>query len=72
MCLQRALQAAQGFAPQLVQWIQATDPEGVIEHGLFTRSSASIAAAEQHGWGKGRVTFIGDAAHCTRPTGRHT
>ncbi|KAK9794924.1 hypothetical protein WJX73_008825 [Symbiochloris irregularis] len=66
---QRALQAAEGLAPQLLTWIKASDPDGVIEHGLFTRPSSLLEPAADKGWGKGRVTFIGDAAHATRPTG---
>lgn len=32
-CLQRAMQAVQGYAPQLMEWIQNTPPSAVIEHG---------------------------------------
>ena len=67
--LQRALQAAEGFTPQLLAWIRATPPEAVVEHGLFTRSAEQIAATADSGWGDRRITFVGDAAHPTRPTG---
>lgn len=33
-------------------------------------SMVQIAALAEEGWGKGMVTFIGDAAHAMRPTGQ--
>ena len=69
--MQRAVQAAGEFVPQLAEWIRHTPPSAVVEHGMFTRSADSIEAFAEEGWGKGRVTFVGDAVHATRPTGSH-
>ena len=46
--------------------IEATDPDAVLEHGTYTRPAEAIP---DDGWGKGRVTLLGDAAHPLRPTG---
>lgn len=56
--------------PQLTEWIRNTPPGAIVEHGMFTRSADSIEAFAEQGWGKGRVTFVGDAVHATRPTGK--
>ena len=46
--------------------VEATDPDAVLEHGTYTRPAEAIP---DDGWGKGRVTLLGDAAHPLRPTG---
>lgn len=68
--LQNAVRAVGGFTPQFAEWVRATPPGAVVEHGLFTRSSDWVAGTAGRGWGRGRVTLVGDAAHPTRPTGQ--
>ena len=63
------MRAAEDFAPQFREWVRQTPPEAVVEHGLFTRSIERLEVDAGHGWGRGRVTFVGDAAHAGRPTG---
>ena len=67
--MQRAIKAVEGFAPQIVEWVKQTPPSAVIEHGLFARRPEVLEAFEAEGWGKGRITFVGDAIHPARPTG---
>ena len=67
--MQRAIKAVEGFAPQIVKWVKQTPPSAVIEHGLFARRPEVLEAFEAEGWGKGRITFVGDAIHPARPTG---
>ena len=50
--MQRAVQAAGEFVPQLAEWIRHTPPSAVVEHGMFTRSADSIEAFAEEGWGK--------------------
>ena len=63
------MKAAEGFAPQFVEWVRQTPPTAVVEHGLFARPAEAIEAFAEGGWGKGRITLIGDAIHPARPTG---
>ena len=49
--------------------IRLTDPGAIIEHGIFVRQADELNQYAGSGWGKGRVTLIGDAAHPMRPTG---
>ena len=67
--MQRALKIAAGFAPQFHDFIKQTPPTAVVEHGLFARPPETLEAFAEEGWGKGRVTLIGDAIHPARPTG---
>ncbi|KAK9815182.1 hypothetical protein WJX73_010106 [Symbiochloris irregularis] len=66
----RCLQLAKATLPQTEHIVADTDPSAVVEHGLFTRPGEKVAALAETGWGKGMVTFIGDAAHSMRPTGQ--
>ena len=70
--VQRAVRAAEGFAPQVAAWIKQTPPSAVIEHGLFARRPEVLEAFAKEGWGKGRITLVGDAIHPARPTGTHS
>lgn len=55
--------------PQMQDLVRLTDPSAIIEHGLFVRQASELDKYAETGWGKGRVTLIGDAAHPMRPTG---
>ena len=48
----------------VVDIIDATDDETVLEHNLHVRHPDSL---DQGYWGQGRVTLAGDAAHPQRP-----
>ena len=47
--------------PLLQAAIASTEPEGVVQTRLYERASARR-------WSKGRVTLLGDAAHCMYPS----
>ena len=53
--------------PDVLKLIKATSPDAVLEHGTYTRPAEAIP---DKGWGRGRVTLLGDAAHPMRPTGQ--
>lgn len=57
----------QGYPEHLLEIMRGTDPRSVAEHGIFTRPAEALPP---DGWGRGRVTLVGDAAHPVRPTGK--
>ncbi len=63
------MKLAENAAPQMQELVRRTDPSAIIEHGLFVRQAHELDKYAETGWGKGRVTLIGDAAHPMRPTG---
>lgn len=63
---QRCLKVFEGYPASCLDRIRGTDPSTVSEHGIFTRSAEAMPP---DGWGRGRVTLVGDAAHPVRPTG---
>ncbi|EIE25083.1 FAD/NAD(P)-binding domain-containing protein [Coccomyxa subellipsoidea C-169] len=65
--LQRCLKVFAGYPETFLDIIRETDPRAVAEHGIFTRQAEALPA---DGWGRGRVTLVGDAAHPVRPTGQ--
>ena len=56
----------EGYPAACLDRIRGTDPGTVTEHGIFTRAPGALPPG---GWGRGRVTLVGDAAHPVRPTG---
>ena len=56
----------EGYPEAFLEVVRETDPRAVAEHGIFTRQAEALPA---DGWGRGRVTLLGDAAHPVRPTG---
>jgi hypothetical protein len=66
--LQRCLKVFEGYPASCMDRIKGTDPSTVTEHGIFTRPAESLPP---DGWGRGRVTLVGDAAHPVRPTGEY-
>lgn len=66
MCAQRCLKVFAGYPEPFLDVVRDTDPRAVAEHGIFTRPADAMPA---DGWGRGRVTLVGDAAHPVRPTG---
>lgn len=67
-CAQRCLKVFAGYPEPFLDVVRGTDPRAVAEHGIFTRQAEALPA---DGWGRGRVTLVGDAAHPVRPTGTH-
>ncbi len=58
----------EGYPEPFLEIVRGTDPRAVAEHGIFTRQAEALPA---DGWGRGRVTLVGDAAHPVRPTGTY-
>ncbi|KAK9833645.1 hypothetical protein WJX74_001593 [Apatococcus lobatus] len=67
---ERCIKAVEDFAPQFLECVKNTDPSTIVEHGLFARTPEQHTSYADVGWGVGRVTLIGDAAHAMRPTGQ--
>ena len=67
--MQRCMKAVEDFAPQFVECVRNTDSSTIVEHGLFARTPEQHSSYADKGWGVGRVTLVGDAAHAMRPTG---
>ena len=55
------------YSKELLSTMASTDPGAVLEHGTYVRGPEALP---DDGWGRGRVTLLGDAAHPLRPTGR--
>ena len=47
--------------------VERTDPTTVTQHGLYMRPLNNTTP--EQGWGKGRISLLGDAAHATIPNG---
>lgn len=47
--------------------VEGTDPTTVTQHGLYVRSLDDTTP--EQGWGRGRISLLGDAAHATIPNG---
>ena len=47
--------------------VKRTDPTTVTQHGLYMRPLNNFTP--EQGWGKGRISLLGDAAHATIPNG---
>lgn len=47
--------------------VEGTDASTVTQHGLYMRPLNDTTS--EHGWGRGRVSLLGDAAHATIPNG---
>ncbi|GAB4822622.1 hypothetical protein N2152v2_009668 [Parachlorella kessleri] len=54
--------ASNGWAPEVVQLLEAVDPAYLTEHGQYYRDPEHCAE-----WGRGRVSLLGDAAHLGTP-----
>lgn len=67
--MQRCMKAVEDFAPQFVEYVRNTDSSTIVEHGLYARTPEQHSSYADKGWGMGRVTLVGDAAHAMRPTG---
>lgn len=63
----RCLQVMSGFWEPVLKLVEATSPQSLVEHGVYTRPASSINPGC---FGKDRVVIIGDAAHPLRPTGQ--
>ncbi len=47
------------YAVQVLRVLEATDAQGLIEHGQFYRPTQQTKV-----WGKGRVRRVGNAGQC--------
>ena len=55
------------FPPAIMDVVGRTDPTTVTQHGLYMRPLNNTTP--EQGWGKGRISLLGDAAHATIPNG---
>ncbi len=54
------------YSKELLHTMKSTDPSAVLEHGTYVRPPEALP---EDGWGRGRASLLGDAAHPLRPTG---
>ena len=67
LLLQRCLKVVgDHYSQELVHTMTSTDPSAVLEHGTYVRPPEALP---EDGWGRGRASLLGDAAHPLRPTG---
>ena len=67
LLLQRCLKVVgDHYSQELLHTMKSTDPSAVLEHGTYVRPPEALP---EDGWGKGRCSLLGDAAHPLRPTG---
>eukprot|EP00891_Asterochloris_glomerata_P005067 jgi/Astpho2/5067/Aster-x0661 len=55
------------YSTELLHTMKSTDPSAVLEHGTYVRPPEALP---EEGWGRGRASLLGDAAHPLRPTGQ--
>ncbi|KAK9819144.1 hypothetical protein WJX74_010469 [Apatococcus lobatus] len=67
---ERCMKVAQRAALQMQNVVGLTSPGTTTEHGIYTRPAAELEKYTEAGWGRGRVTLLGNAAHPMRPTGQ--
>ena len=67
MLLQNVLKVFADFPPAIMDIVGRTDPSTVTQHGLYMRPLNNTTP--EQGWGKGRISLLGDAAHATIPNG---
>ena len=67
--LQNCMKVAERAAPQMQLVVRLTSPDATSQHGVYTRPACELDKDAETGWGRGRVTLLGDAAHPMRPTG---
>ena len=70
MLVQNVKKVFADFPAAIMDIVSSTDPTTVTQHGLYMRPLQGTTP--EKGWGKGRVTLLGDAAHATIPNGTHT
>ena len=66
--LQNVLKVFADFPSPIMDIVKRTDPATVTQHGLYIRPLQNTTP--EQGWGKGRISLLGDAAHATIPNGR--
>lgn len=67
MLLQNVCKVFADFPRAIMDVVEGTDPTTVTQHGLYVR--ALDDTTPEQGWGRGRVSLLGDAAHATIPNG---
>ncbi|KAL3136312.1 hypothetical protein ABBQ38_005577 [Trebouxia sp. C0009 RCD-2024] len=66
--LQNVCKVFADFPRAIMDVVEGTDPTTVTQHGLYVR--ALDDTTPEQGWGRGRVSLLGDAAHATIPNGQ--
>lgn len=70
MLLQNVKKVFADFPAAIMDVVSSTDPSTVTQHGLYMRPLQGTTP--EQGWGKGRISLLGDAAHATIPNGKTT